>query len=90
MNNNPFLDFKCHLKDGNWGLKIGIKDHWTVDIHMQYIEGLLASNTDATVQFIIDSPTLELARKIDVYISPSSKEYSTTKHIQFENRSVKP
>lgn len=86
MNSISFFDFKSLLDYGHWGLRKGIYDHWTVERHLLYIENLIANNPNSHVQFSIDSPSLELARKIDVIIFPSTKgaDIITTKHILFE------
>lgn len=83
-----YADFIQLLKEREWKLCVQLQDNWTAQRHIEYICNLISTKSDLTVLFFVDSHSMDLIRKIDVYITRMNQErelISTQKHIQFIN-----
>lgn len=83
-----YLDLEALLEREGWKLRIGMKENWTANDHLEYIRQLVLSKADLMVQFEVDSCSFDTVMKIDVYIisqNQQAESSSLPKHIQFIN-----
>ena len=77
--------FKQLIDNGDWEICIQINEIWTAERHLIYIYGLISSNANVLIQFMVDSNTLTNVRSIDVYLTSECHEtesISSPKHFR--------
>ena len=81
-----YEDFNNLLLEYSWLLHKRMKDNWTPNDHLEYIDNIVHCNPFGVVEFYVDSNISKDVRTIDVFIMPSELDKtidSKTYHIQF-------
>lgn len=80
-----YIEFQELLSYKQWHLKISIKENKLPDWHLIYLDNLHRWNPDMIIDIWIDSLTLHLARKIDIFVKHKDQNpnESGVKHLQF-------